>query len=89
MTDRTPYIEGHAKGVSVKYRRPYARAAAGEATPMQAIRAKCLDCSCYQHREIANCGVYACPLWAYRPGSGMKRRRAINPPNKGVRGAQD
>lgn len=31
------------------------------------IKAKCLDCSCWQRLEIANCLVLACPLYPYRP----------------------
>ncbi len=32
-----------------------------------AVKAKCLDCSCWQRTEIANCSVDICPLWLYRP----------------------
>ncbi len=31
------------------------------------IKAKCLDCSCWQRIEITNCTALACPLWPYRP----------------------
>ena len=37
-------------------------------TPLKAIRAKCLDCSCYQPREVKECRVTSCPLWPYRLG---------------------
>jgi hypothetical protein len=36
---------------------------------LQAIRKKCLDCSCYQPREVRECPVTACDLWPYRFGS--------------------
>ncbi len=37
-------------------------------TPMKAIRAKCLDCSCGQVKEIRECPVKNCALWPYRMG---------------------
>ena len=37
-------------------------------TPMKAIRAKCLDCSCNQMKEVRWCPVQSCPLWPYRMG---------------------
>lgn len=37
-------------------------------TPMKAIRAKCLECSCGQMSEVRNCTVKTCPLWEYRSG---------------------
>ena len=37
-------------------------------TPMQAIRAKCLDCCCGQVQEVKLCPATGCPLWAFRFG---------------------
>ncbi len=31
------------------------------------IKAKCLDCCCWQRVEIELCTTLACPLWPYRP----------------------
>jgi hypothetical protein len=37
-------------------------------TPLsKAVKAKCLDCSCWQPDEITNCTVFTCPLWNFRP----------------------
>lgn len=36
--------------------------------PLKAIRAKCLDCSCYQPSEVAKCTATGCALWPYRMG---------------------
>lgn len=44
-----------------------ARALAGTASPRAAIKAKCLDCSCYDRAEVTHCRVVSCPLRAYRP----------------------
>ena len=37
-------------------------------TPIKAIRAKCLDCSCGQFKEVRECTVKNCPLYSYRNG---------------------
>lgn len=37
-------------------------------TPMKAIRAKCLECSSGQFKEIRMCPVKTCPLYEYRDG---------------------
>lgn len=33
----------------------------------KAVKAKCLDCSCFQKNEIKDCSVEICPLWNVRP----------------------
>lgn len=38
-------------------------------SPMEAIRAKCLDCCCGQKSEIRLCEAVSCPLWPFRAGS--------------------
>ena len=37
-------------------------------SPLRAIRAKCLDCSCYQAGEVRLCEAVKCPLWPFRAG---------------------
>lgn len=37
-------------------------------TPIKAIRAKCLDCSNGQFKEVRLCPVKNCALYAYRNG---------------------
>jgi len=32
-----------------------------------AIKAKCLDCCCWQPNEVRQCTSVTCPLWRYRP----------------------
>lgn len=36
--------------------------------PLLAIRAKCLDCVCWQANEVRACENKRCPLWPYRMG---------------------
>ena len=38
------------------------------ATPVKAIRKKCLDCTCNQPKEIRECTVINCPIFPYRFG---------------------
>lgn len=38
----------------------------------EAIRDKCLDCTCDQRAEIKLCPVTKCPLWKHRPYQGIK-----------------
>lgn len=37
-------------------------------TPIKAIRAKCLNCTCYQPSEVRNCQNEDCSLHPYRMG---------------------
>ena len=53
--------------IPTRYRGLVERALAGEAFRPQAVKAKCLDCSCYQIDEVRHCQVWRCPLWRYRP----------------------
>jgi len=43
-------------------------------TPLKAIRAKCLDCCCWQINEVRLCPVRDCPLYPYRDGHNPKRK---------------
>ena len=38
-------------------------------TPLQAIRLKCLDCTCQQPKEIRECTITSCPLHPFRFGT--------------------
>ena len=35
-------------------------------SPIEAIRRKCLDCSCHKSSEVKLCEAVACPLWPFR-----------------------
>ncbi len=43
-------------------------------TPIKAIRAKCMDCTCNQPKEIRECRITECPLWPYRMGKRPKKQ---------------
>jgi len=40
----------------------------GHLTPIAAIRAKCMDCVCFQQAEVRECTAIQCPLHPYRMG---------------------
>ena len=46
-------------------------------TPIKAIRAKCLECSCGQWKEVRLCPVKNCPLYEYRNGHRPKEGEGI------------
>ena len=37
-------------------------------TPIKAIRAKCLDCTCNQYSQVKLCTITDCALYPYRLG---------------------
>ena len=39
-----------------------------KATPLKAIRMKCLDCCGNNQAEVRRCVVWTCPIWSYRMG---------------------
>lgn len=41
-------------------------------TPIKSIRAKCLECSCGQTKEVLCCSIPDCPLYPYRMGKRPK-----------------
>jgi hypothetical protein len=46
-------------------------------TPIKAIRAKCLDCTGNQPKEVRLCTCLGCPLWGYRMGVRPEHPRAL------------
>lgn len=42
-------------------------------TPLKAIRKKCLDCSCWQPKEVKLCSLTECPLYVFRFGKNPTR----------------
>jgi hypothetical protein len=45
-------------------------------SPLQAIRARCLDCCAQQPKEIAVCPAVGCPSWPFRMGTDAWRKPA-------------
>lgn len=45
--------------------------------PVKAIRAKCLDCSCWQTQEVKLCDRVNCPLYPFRMGTNPFRTKRV------------
>ena len=43
--------------------------------PVQAIRAKCIDCCCGQVAEVKLCPAEDCPIWPFRLGKNPFRAK--------------
>src|SRR5437764_1503471 len=52
-------------------------------SPIEAIRRKCLDCSCYQPSEVKLCQAVTCPLWPFRAGTHPYTKRRLQEPDLG------
>ncbi len=50
-------------------------------TPLQAIRQKCLDCTCNQPKEIRLCPIKDCVLYDFRLGKNPNRTKVGNKNN--------
>lgn len=53
-----------------RYQRIYMKAMAGKSRKA-AMHAQCLDCCGWQGHEVAKCTDTGCPLYPYRPVSGI------------------
>lgn len=47
-------------------------------TPLKAIRAKCLDCCCWQSEEVRQCPLETCSLFPFRFGKNPNRAGIVN-----------
>lgn len=48
-----------------------------ELTRAKAIRAKCLDCSCWNSAEVRKCPITTCALWPFRFGSTQRPKGKV------------
>ncbi len=48
-------------------------------SPIKAIKAKCLDCSCDSATEVKECPVEDCPLYPFRFGKNPFNKRELSP----------
>ena len=59
---RGSFIKSLADGFQFTFVKAYT-----QKSRANAIKAKCIDCACFQRLEITNCTAYTCPLWEIRP----------------------
>ncbi len=81
--DRAAAISKRARDVPQAARKNYRQAAAGIASPRQAIKAFCMECQGWDRREIPKCTAWACPLWAYRPSFSRRQVEDDAPESSG------
>ena len=55
-------------------------------SPLQALRARCLDCCGHQQKEVALCPAVECPSWPFRMGIDPWRKPASEARRKAARG---
>lgn len=67
--ERAERVRKQAEGIPGKFRGVYLAASDGNASPRQAIKAKCQECVGWEDvsERIGRCSAYSCSLWAYRP----------------------
>lgn len=46
-------------------------------SPLKAIKAKCMDCCCFQYAEVKNCEAFNCPLYDFRLGKNPHIKRNL------------
>lgn len=60
-----------------KYRGIFEKAYSGSSRTT-ALKAKCLECCCFQKRQVETCKSRSCPLWNYRPyGKNTRKKPAV------------
>ncbi|MHB9070221.1 MAG: hypothetical protein ACYC54_07610 [Sedimentisphaerales bacterium] len=58
-----------------QYQNLYKKAMSGKSR-IAGIKAKCLDCCCWQMGEAKDCGIPTCPLYPYNPYQLMALKKA-------------
>lgn len=46
-------------------------------SPLKAIKAKCMDCTCQQYNEVKFCTIENCPLFPFRLGKNPYSKREM------------
>lgn len=64
--ENSPYA--HWLGnIPPKYQHLFFKVFKHKSSAQSKIKAKCLDCTCFERTEITNCTLKHCPLWHARP----------------------
>ena len=62
QSTRLAEIQAHSPSYSGVFKKAFSAK-----SKAAALKAKCLDCCCWQKLEITTCTTSSCPLWPYRP----------------------
>ena len=82
MRTRKEQIAERRAQIPSKYRAIYDRAVTAKSL-RAAVNAQCLECVCWQRKEITLCTDLACPLYAVRPYQSSRSGR-----DEGFNGAE-
>jgi hypothetical protein len=74
--ERRARVAAQLQHVPDTMRAAYLRAALGQASAGEALKVRCLDCACWQRREVVLCTAAGCPSWSSRPGRAQARATA-------------
>lgn len=72
MVESEEGLKERARHVPESQRQLFMRVWTGKAGRAERVKAKCLDCCCYQREEVRLCMSKYCPLWSIRPFQGME-----------------
>ena len=64
---RRANVAKKADNTTLSHRAGYLKAAAGKASPRQAIKSHCLECCGWERGEVRDCLGLACSFYACRP----------------------
>lgn len=79
VADRLRDITAKTPLYASLFRRVYT---APKLSRLAAVKAKCLDCCCWQRKEVELCTSVTCPLWRIRPFQGKARLGARTHENR-------
>lgn len=66
-TTKNTLLNNYLRKLKKSYRRLFYDVFYGKKSYSKAVKAKCLDCSCFERVEITHCEVKTCPLYKIRP----------------------
>lgn len=67
ITLENTLLSNYLRKLKQSYRRLFYDVFYGKKSYSKAVKAKCLDCSCFDRQEITHCEVKTCPLHKVRP----------------------
>ena len=66
-TLKNTLLNSYLRKLKKSYRKLFFDVFYGKKSYSKAVKAKCLDCACFDKQEITHCEVKTCPLYKVRP----------------------